>query len=96
MLDKLKRRLPDATDDALLLDLLEGARMQILAYTGRDELPEALGEAQLTLAAIAYNRMGMEGESAHSEGGVSRSSQALPEDVRRLLNPWRLARGVGR
>ena len=65
MLEKLKRRIPDAKDDALLGDLL---------------------------AAMLYNRMGMEGESAHSEGGVSRTAAALPDDLRAWLNCWRLAR----
>lgn len=96
MLEKLKRRIPDAGDDALLNDLLDAAAAQILAYTGRTALPEALEGAQLELAAMLYNRMGMEGERAHSEGGVSRSAESLPERLRRQLNPYRLARAVGR
>ena len=72
-----------------------GAADAILAYTGRREVPPALESLQVTLAVMAYNRLGMEGESAHSEGGVSRDAEALPEDVRRQLNPWRLARTVG-
>ena len=96
MLEKLKRRIPDAGDDALLNDLLDAAAAQILAYTGRTALPEALEGAQLELAAMLYNRMGMEGERAHSEGGVSRSAESLPERLRRQLNPYRLARTVGR
>ena len=96
MLEKLKRRIPDAANDALLNDLLDAAAAQILAYTGRTALPEALEGAQLALAAMLYNRMGMEGERAHSEGGVSRSAESLPERLRRQLNPYRLARAVGR
>ena len=94
MLEKLKRRIPDAADEALLRDLLSDAEQYILAYTGRDEVPEALEGVQVALAAIAYNRMGMEGESSHSEGGVSRSAEALPEDLRRVLNAFRLAKAV--
>jgi len=94
MLEKLKRRLPDARDDALLSDLLAEAGAFILAYTGRSALPEPLGDAQVRLAAILFNRMGMEGEGSHSEGGVSRTAEALPEDLRRWLNIWRVVRTV--
>lgn len=94
MLAKLKRRIPDAKDDALLEDLLEDAECMILAYTGRDLLPELLEGAQLEIAAMLFNRMGMEGENSHSEGSVSRSADSLPEYLRRQLNPWRLARTV--
>ena len=96
MLDKLRRRLPDAgaSENALLTDLLEDAGKFICAYTMRDEVPEALAGVQVELAAIFYNRMGMEGETSHNEGGVSRTVQALPEDIAARLKPWRLARTV--
>ena len=94
MLDRLKRRVPDAQDEALLCDLLESARQMILAYTCRDAVPEVLSGAQLEIAAILYNRMGMEGESAHAEGSVSRTAESLPEYLRRQLNPYRIARAV--
>jgi len=94
MLARLKRRIPDAQSDALLTDLLEDAGRMILAYTGRTELPPLLEGAQIEIAAMLYNRMGMEGESAHGEGGVTRTAEALPEDVRRWLNGWRLAKGI--
>lgn len=94
MLAKLKRRLPDAADDALLNDLLDEAGAFIRAYTCRDGIPPELEDAQVKIAAIAFNRMGMEGESAHSEGGVSRTADALPEDLKSWLNRWRLAKTV--
>ena len=46
----------------------------------------------MRVAAILYNRMGMEGESSHSEGGVVRTAEMLPEDLKRWLNGWRVAR----
>lgn len=94
MLAKLKRRLPDAADDALLNDLLEQAGAFIRAYTRRNEIPEGLEDAQIHIAAILFNRMGMEGEISHNEGGVSRTAEMLPEDVRKWLNPWRVAKTV--
>ena len=88
----LKLRLPDATNDALLQSLLYEAGAAILTMTNRDTLPDALAFAQIKLAAIAYNRMGVEGEASHSEGGVSVSIDALPDNIRREIAPWRLAR----
>ena len=95
MLERLKRRLPDAEDEALLGDLLDDAGRAIMAYTGREAVPPQLEGVQVALAAIEYNRMGMEGEREHAEGGVSRAADALPENLRRQMNPFRLARGVG-
>ena len=94
MLAKLKRRLPDAADDALLNDLLAEAGAFICAYTRRSAVPEGLEDAQVRVAAILFNRMGMEGERVHGEGGVNRTAEMLPEDLVRWLNGWRLARTV--
>ncbi len=95
MLERLMRRLPDATDQVLLMDLLEDARDFICAYTGRAAVPEALQSAQVQLAAVFYNRLGMEGEQSHREDGIARIADAVPEEIRRQLNPYRLVRGVG-
>lgn len=94
MLEKLKRRIPDAKDDALLTELIEAAGQAICAYTGRAAVPAALEAAQLEIAAMLFNRMGMEGESDHDEGSLRRSAESLPEFLRRQLNPYRLGRTV--
>lgn len=97
MLEKLRRRLPDAADAdaALLEDLIEDAGRFICAYTRRDAVPAELGGAQIQLAAVFFNRMGMEGETRHDEGGLSRDVALLPEDIACQLRPYRLARAVG-
>ena len=94
MIERLKRRIPDSTNEELLSELLDEAGAFIRAYTGRTQLPPGLESAQVRVAAVLYNRMGMEGESSHSEGGVSRTAEALPGDLRAWLNGWRLARSV--
>ena len=94
MLARLKRRLPDAADDALLSDLLSEAGAFLTGYTHRDAVPAELEDAQVRIAAILFNRMGMEGESAHNEGGVSRTAEMLPEDLKRWLNGWRVAKTI--
>lgn len=91
--ERLAARL-DGAADAVLEAVLEDAQGMILAYTGRTALPMALETAQVQLAAVLYNRMGTEGESSHSEGGVSRTMEGLPEDIRRQIAPYRLARVV--
>ena len=95
MLEKLMRRIPDAQNEALLQDMLDDAESFILAYTGRSEIPEALKGAQVQLAAAFYNRLGMEGEEKHAEGSISRTTDAVPEEIRRQLNGYRLVKGVG-
>ena len=94
MLGRLRLRLPDADNDALLNELLDSAGEMILAYTGRSRVPKALCGAQIEIAVLLYNRMGMEGESDHAEGSVRRSVESIPDQVRAQLNPYRLARAV--
>lgn len=94
MLEKLKRRIPDARDEVMLAELIEAAGQAICAYTGRAAVPTALEAAQLEIAVILFNRMGMEGESAHDEGSLRRSAESLPEFLRRQMNPYRLAKAV--
>lgn len=45
MLARLKRRLPDAADEALLADLLSEAAAFIRAYTRREVVPDELEDA---------------------------------------------------
>ena len=89
MIEKLMRRLPDAKDEELLEELLDEAASFICAYTRRSEVPEGLQEAQVRVACLLFNR-----EKSHSEGGVSRTAEMLPEDLKRWLNGWRLAKTV--
>ena len=95
MIAELKRRIPDAVNqEALLEDLLTAAGGMICAYTGRGSVPDALAYLQVEIAAMQYNRMGMEGESTHEEGALHRRADSLPEYLKRQLNPYRLARTV--
>ena len=95
-LETLKRRLgtDDDAGDALFVDLLCDAENYVLGYTGRISIPECLNGVVTELAAISYNRLGMQGESAHSEGGIAVSADSLPEATRMLLNRYRIARVV--
>lgn len=92
--EKLKVRLNEE-DIALLEQLLEDAETEILDYCNREVLlPRMLG-LQRELAVIYYNRLGSEGESSRSEGGVSVSySTDIPENIKRRLNSYRRLKAV--
>ncbi len=91
MLSSLRLRLDQDASDELLLSLLQDAAALICALTWRDQVPPGLCSAQIRLALIFYNRMGMEGEKEHSEGDVKRSADDLPEALRREIFSFRRA-----
>ncbi len=93
----LKRRLglTDGQKDELLGDLLTDAELYVIAYTGRGQVPAQLDGTLVELAAIQYNRLGMQGESGHAEGSLTLSIDSLPESIRQVLNRHRVARVVG-
>lgn len=93
-IDKLKIRLNEE-DTALLEQLLEDAEAEILDYCNRDVLLPRMFGLQRELAIIYYNRLGSEGESSRSEGGVSVSySTDIPENIKRRLNSYRRLKAV--
>ena len=88
---KLLLGLAGEAQDDLLSMLLDQQTRLALAYCNRAELPPALEGVVVQMAAAAYNRRGAEGESARSEGGVSRSfwPDDLPPSLRAALNRFR-------
>lgn len=92
--EKLQVRLNEEDID-LLEQLLEDAEAEMLDYCNRDVLlPRMLG-LQRELAIVYYNRLGSEGESSRSEGGVSVSySTDIPENLKRRLNSYRRLKAV--
>lgn len=92
-IDKLKVRLgiTDATQDALLAQLLEDAEAQILDYTNRKVMIDKMLGLQRELAVIYHIRNGAEGISSHSQGGVSISYTAdntIPETIKSRLKAY--------
>ena len=96
LLTRLKRRLNITGEekDELLCDLLADAHALMLAFMNRTELPEALFPALIRLSCILYNRLGIEGESHHSEGSVSMTVDSLPQEITLQLMPYRMLRTV--
>lgn len=95
LLPRLRARIREEADDELLMELLLEAEDLCKGHTNRDKLPEACKTAVVRTAVALYNRMGMEGESSHSEGGVVITVDEVPGDVSKMLAPYRLARTVG-
>ena len=99
MLARLKSLLPpnaDVTQEGTLEALLDNATAYVLAVTNRRELPKALEPATVQIALLMYNRQGIEGESGHSEGGVSRTLIDMPDTLTQQLLAYRLLKGVER
>ena len=91
--ERLKAKLPELKEEKLEALYLEAEGM-VLACAGRQNLPRALETAVLQLAVVLYNREGTEGETSHSEGGVSRTMEGIPAEIERQIRPYRLARVV--
>ena len=93
-LDKLKRRLRigDTEQDELLEDLITDAQAFAAGYTGRDPLPDSAGGVIIELAAISFGRLGIEGQTAHTEGRISLRIGGLPEMLKAQLDSYRIAK----
>lgn len=70
------------------------AEQDILRETNRTVVPSFLLSAQIDIAVIRFNMQGTEGETSHSQGGVSVSFESLPEYIQKTVRSQRLA-GVG-
>lgn len=70
--ERMKVLVGNMDDDVRNL-LLETAAEEIQNFCNIDEVPEELIGLQVEMAIRKYNRMGNEGETARSQGGISRS-----------------------
>ena len=65
---------------------LDMATSKVLDYIGREALPKGAESIVIQLAVIYYNRLGNEGETSRTEGGISQSFNAdIPADILRQL-----------
>ena len=93
-LERLKIRITENVTDAELEDILESALavIQSRRYPFGD-VPETLEERykdlQVRIAVEMYAKRGAEGQTAHSENGVSRtySSASVSEELLREITP---------
>lgn len=83
------------TDDNILLTFLDIAAEKILAkcypyHHDKQDVPERYHGAQLEIAVYLLNKRGAEGETAHSENGISRSyeSASVPDSMLKDIVPF--------
>ncbi len=93
-LERLKIRITENVTDVELEDLLESAKAVILSRRfpfGEvpDEIENRYKDLQIRIAVEMFNKQGAEGETAHSENGISRSyaSASVSEDLLREITP---------
>ncbi len=93
-LERLKIRIPENTNELELEDLLESAKAVILSRRfpfGEvpSDIEERYKDLQIRIAVEMYNKLGAEGEIAHSENGISRtySSASVSEELLREIMP---------
>jgi hypothetical protein len=93
-LERLKIRIPENENDNELEDFLESAKAVILSRRfpfGEQptELEPKYMDLQIRIAVEMYNKRGVEGQTSHSENGVSRSysSASVSEELLREITP---------
>lgn len=93
---KILLRIEGSGSDDLLSALLAQAKAAVLDYTNRKTAIERLNPVIIDYTVVLYNRMGTEGETARSEGGISHTfSDGFPEEIKARLKPYIRARVVG-
>ncbi len=91
-LDRLKILIPNEKDENLLQELLNRAE-DAIKYKRRTppELPmeSQFATLQIEIATFLYNKLGAEGETSHSENGVSRNYENahIPESMLNTIVP---------
>lgn len=93
-LERLKTRITEKVDDKVLEDILESAKAVILSRRHPfgeqpEEIENKYKDLQIRIAVEMFNKQGAEGETAHSENGVSRtySSASVSEELLREITP---------
>ena len=79
----------------LIAIVLEAAEQTILSLTNRTKLISSLEAARRDLAVVMINRLGTEGESSRSEGGISVSFEEMPKAIQATIETYRLVRVCG-
>ena len=93
-LERLKIRITENVTDAELEDILESAKAVILSRRfpfgeQPEEIENKYKDLQIRIAVEMFNKRGAEGETAHSENGISRNyaSANVSEDLLKEITP---------
>jgi hypothetical protein len=93
-LERMKLRIPENDNELELVDVLDSAKAIILSRRypfgeQPDVLEKRYEDLQVRIAVELYNKRGVEGQTSHSENGVSRSysSASVSEELLREITP---------
>jgi hypothetical protein len=93
-LERMKLRIPENDNEVELVDVLDSAKAIILSRRypfgeQPDVLEKRYEDLQVRIAVELYNKRGVEGQTSHSENGVSRSysSASVSEELLREITP---------
>ena len=93
-LERLKIRITEEATDNELEDILESAKAVILSRRfpfseHPAEIEDRYKDLQIRIATEMWSKRGAEGETAHSENGISRSysSASVSEELLREITP---------
>jgi hypothetical protein len=93
-LERLKLRIPENDNELELVDVLDSAKAVILSRRypfgeQPDVLERKYEDLQVRVAVEMYNKRGVEGQTSHSENGVSRgyASASVSEELLREITP---------
>lgn len=76
------------SDDAVM-SAIDTAVGILESYTNRADPGKEADAVIIEIACTVLNRLGAEGSTSASEGGVSRTWDLLPESTRILMDRWR-------
>lgn len=76
--------------DSLVESVIKEAEQVFLTYTRRLTVPEGAAALVQDIAMVRLNMMGAEGSTSASEGDVSRTWDALPATLAKLMSEYRL------
>ena len=93
-LERLKIRIPENNNDVELEELLESAKAVILSRRfpfgePPEEIEPRFNDLQIRIAVEMHAKRGVEGQTGHSENGISRSysSASVSEELLREITP---------
>ena len=81
----------DQSKTNLIIQLIEDAESYILDLTNRSQITNELEPLVREVAIIYWNRLGDEGTTSRSEGGISVSYE-VPEDIFKRIRKYRKLR----
>ena len=93
---EMMKKVTGEEDEELLSLLLSMAEENVLSMANRSRMIYPLKPAVRQWAIVAYNRLGTEGETSRSGGGISSAFAEIPKDIETIINRYRLGRVGGR